>query len=162
MTDEILKLKILRDFKKFKKNKNKYPIKYLKLLELIDNIWFSSIIYTSNFTQAFSQNKLHLSDLNKMDLKLLKEICYLDNIIIIKQPRFNIYYIEKYNLLSKNMQTVDWYPPSSSEIIEYINNNKNYIYYIYIIKNNLIRFYKHKNDRWLNILRKEKIQAITI
>ena len=165
--NDILKIKIVRDFNKIRKNvknavstngianstlninklKSKYPEKYIKLLDLIETTW-----YQENY--AF---QLKISDINKMDLDLFEKVINLNNVKIVKSPLFTIYYIENNELKTYTKNVGSFKINSYNFIIEH----QNHIFHIYTIEENYVRWYQEEcNIEYLKKLRKEKLEKL--
>jgi hypothetical protein len=164
ISEELLKIKIVRDFKKFNKPNLNIPQKksifksqkYLNLLTLIRNTWY----YTVPFPHT---NKLVISNLDNIYINLLYEVSKLDNIEVIEIPRASYMYIENNQLLTKTFTVGDF----RGDTLQFIKDNKNiYIFYIYQIGQNNARWYMREDKDRLKTIRqkerKEKLKKIEI
>lgn len=160
--NEWLKIKILKDSKniynylqiftpstglKYVDNNNIFTEEYKKLLNLISNI-----------NQG---EKVTLSKLNKIDIKLLIKICNYNNVKIINLPIFCIYDIIE-NKISRRTRSVSSYN-SGNNILEFFElfNNTKYKIYLYTIDNNIIRSYIDIDDKeYIRLIRNKKIEKI--
>lgn len=164
MRNDILKIKIIRDFNKIKKsiksttlykNNITYPQKYIKLLDLIRNTWL--IQYSSKIPYLSPEN-ITISDLNSIDLNLFENIINLYNTKIVDSPLVKIFYIENNEIKTLTKCVGDF----NGDVIYHIKHNEKYIFYIYQISNTYCRWYRHEDKDYLKNLRKQKLEKLNM
>jgi hypothetical protein len=170
LSEEWLKIKIVRDFNIINKpqktgffnvnvyQKNKlfgYSPNYLNLLELIKNTWLIQQIQQFQI----ATKKLHISDLDKMDIDFLEEISKLDNIEIVNSPYFQYMYIENNSVFTKSCFVDD----IMTDTIKYIKeHSNNYTFHIYQINPDYARWYRREDKNRLKRNRRKKLEKLKL
>lgn len=162
--NDILKMKIVRDFNKIFYNKSlsllkqsqinklrsSYTSNYLNLLGLIRNTWFQQVIIPTK--------KFGISDLTKINAGFLEDVSKLNNIEVVDSPMFQRMYVEN--------NTIKTITCSVSQVrvldtIQYIKNNRNnYIFHIYQIDEFNARWYRREDKNWLRKNRRDKLENL--
>lgn len=143
-----LKIKILRDINNIKCNK--FTDNYKKLLHLIKNIHDIENL----------NEKLTLSKLNKINLKLLLQISNNNNVEIVTLPVFCTFKLNENKIEQETHSVSTYYSENIIDFFETFNNTK-YKIYLYTIDNNIIRSYVDiDNKEYVRLIRNKKIQKI--
>jgi len=163
MTNEWLKIKVIRDIKNIKRNqklsgmslytiRDKYSItskftkEYRNLIELINN----SLIKCDN-------TNISESYLNSIDFDLFTEVSKLNNVTIIDQPSF-IYGSMKNNNIITHQSSVISYEGDQLNHIKHSNNS----IYLYQIEKNYARFKEMSDNKFFKINIKNKLNNLRI
>jgi hypothetical protein len=165
MINDWLKLKIIRDTKKLKKFiypgveynrfKSNLSQEYKNIISLSRNT-----INLQHFNNILPSYDISISNLNKIDFDFLLKISKLENVIIVDTPAFM-----DFEIIDDNLHTIQRCVNETNQYntYEFINKYDKYIFYIYIIDNNYVRWYM-KEDRYyykrLQMKRREKLQKI--
>jgi hypothetical protein len=165
MINDWLKLKIIRDTKKLKKFiypgveynrfKSNLSQEYKNIISLSRNT-----INLQHFNNILPSYDISISNLNKIDFDFLLKISKLENVIIVDTPSFM-----DFEIIDDNLHTIQRCVNETNQYntYEFINKYDKYIFYIYIIDNNYVRWYM-KEDRYyykrLQMKRREKLQKI--
>jgi hypothetical protein len=165
MINDWLKLKIIRDTKKLKKFiypgveynrfKSNLSQEYKNIISLSRNT-----INLQHFNNILPSYDISISNLNKIDFDFLLKISKLENVIIVDTPSFM-----DFEIIDDNLHTIQRCVNETNQYntYEFINKYDKYIFYIYIIDNNYVRWYM-KEDRCyykrLQMKRREKLQKI--
>jgi hypothetical protein len=164
--NDILKMKIVRDINRIfntpsPNSLSKYPRfmseynysqKYINLLTLINNTAWSNVVYSLKI------NKMLYSELDNMDLDFIEEIVNKKNIRIVETPKFVITNIDKTGKIITNFFSVSNYVYLPT--LEYLKNNSNYIFYIYVMDRYKARWFMYEDEKFLIRIRKAKIEKL--
>ena len=161
--NDILKMKIARDFNKIFYNKSlsllkqsqvnklrsSYTPNYLNLLGLIRNAWLQQVIRTKKFG---------ISDLTKINADFLEDVSKLNNIEVVDSPMFQRMYIENQDIKTTTCSVSQ---VRALDTIQHIrNNHNNYIFHIYQIDEYSARWYRREDKNWLRKNRREKLENL--
>jgi hypothetical protein len=156
MSNEWLKIKIVRDIKKITisgNNKHQqiknFSPSYLNLLSLIRNKWFYN-------NDGIPNRKISTKDLDKMNLKFLEEISKFENVTVVNSHIFEISIIEENNLFTRACVVGD----IVCDTLEHIKYNQNYMFYIYQIDERYARWYRRYEKNLIKNRRKKKLNKI--
>lgn len=154
--DDILKMKIVRDFNKIHYNSNslwvmsqinkiksKYNPTYLNLIELIKNDWLQKVMIP---TKKFS-----ISDLNNIDIDFLNDISFYRNIRIVDSPLFYHLYLENTGPNTSEVKTraLSVQDVRNIDTKELIRKHPFDLFYIYTISRTSARWNQLKDDKGL-------------
>jgi len=129
INDDILKIKVVRDFNKINYTtnilnkhifKNSYSKEYNNLLELIKNAWFRYVIIPTS--------KFNFSDLSNIDLDFLIEVAKLKNIEVVSTPRFEQLSIQNSQLFTSSKQVGEI---RGINTLKYIKSQSHHTFHIY-------------------------------
>lgn len=165
MSEELLKIKILRDIKKLKKFI--YPgVEYNRFKSNLSQEYKNIISLSRNdindkfYHKILKNYNVSISNLNKIDFKFLLKISKMENVIIVDQPIFMDFEIVDNNIITIQRQVFE---TNQYNTYDFINKNDKYIFYIYTIENSHVRWYM-KEDKYYNKRlqkkRREKLQKI--
>ena len=166
MSNEWLKIKIVRDVKRMKKSNHSIfsrqsilsnmSLEYKNLLMLCK----TKILYDYNNMKKTNNGDISLSNLNKIDFDFLLKIAKLENVIAVEMPIFTEFEIVENKILSYNTQVKDVNQNSS---YDFIQQNDKYIFKIYIVEENYARWDQKEDKEYAKKLqrkRKNKLNQI--